>query len=81
MFEFLTDVVVFPQVADCHVASQQHSYTTDTTLLHINVLVVVSVVAWKHSKARKKKKQHKQQYTDTAFHTLGALLNISKITL
>lgn len=79
MFEFLTYVVVFPQVADCHVASQQHSYTTDTTLLHINVLVVVSVVAWKHSKARKTK--HKQQYTDTAFYTLGALLNISKITL
>lgn len=78
MFEFLTYVVVFPQVADCHVASQQHSYTTDTTLLHINVLVVVSVVAWKHSKARKTK--HKQ-YTDTAFYTLGALLNISKITL
>lgn len=42
---FLTDVVVFPQVADGHVANEQHSYTTDAPLLHIDVLVVVSVVA------------------------------------
>lgn len=47
MYAFLTDVVVFPQVAYCHVANQQHSYTTDASLPHINVLVVVSVVAWK----------------------------------
>lgn len=45
-FEFLTDVVIFPHVAECHVANQQHSNTTETTLLHIDVLVVVSVVAW-----------------------------------
>lgn len=44
--ERLTDVVVFPQVAYGHVASQQHSNPTNATLLHIYVLVVVSVMAW-----------------------------------
>lgn len=44
--ERLTDVVVFPNVAHGHVASQQHSDSANTALLHIDVLVVVSVTAW-----------------------------------
>lgn len=47
MYAFLTDVVVFPQVAEGHVACQQHSHTADASLLHIDVLVVVSVMAWR----------------------------------
>lgn len=42
----LTDVVVLPHVAEHHVTSQQHGYTADTASLHVDVLVVVSVVAW-----------------------------------
>lgn len=41
----LTDVVVFPHVAHGHVAHQQHRNATNTALLHIDVLVVVSVMA------------------------------------
>lgn len=52
VLQCLTDVVVFPQVTDCHVASQQHSYSTDATFLHINVLVVVSVMAWTAGRQR-----------------------------
>lgn len=43
----LTYVVVFPQVADGHVSDQQHGHAANAALLHIDVLVVVSVVAWK----------------------------------
>lgn len=43
----LTYVVVFPQVADGHVSSQKHGHAANAPLLHIDVLVVVSVVAWK----------------------------------
>lgn len=53
VLECLTDVVVFPQVTDRHVASQQHSYSADATFLHINVLVVVSVMAWTTGRQRR----------------------------
>lgn len=53
VLECLTDVVVFPQITDRHVASQQHSNSTDATFLHINVLVVVSVMAWTTGRQRR----------------------------
>lgn len=59
VYVFLTDVVVFPQVAEGYVASQQHSYATEASLLHIDVLVVVSVMAWRE--AKQKTKWHKPQ--------------------
>lgn len=46
MSDRLTDVVVFPDVAYGHVANQQHCNSANTTLLYVDVLVVVSVVAW-----------------------------------
>lgn len=55
MSESLTDVVVFPHVAHRHVAHQQHSNPTNAALLHIDVLVVISVMAW-NAKGEKKKK-------------------------
>lgn len=55
VYAFLTDVVVFPHVAQSHVANQQHSYTADASLLHINVLVVVCVVAWKREGGKETK--------------------------
>lgn len=45
MSESLTDVVVFPQVAHCHVARQEHRDSADAAFLHVYVLVVVSVMA------------------------------------
>lgn len=39
------EVFVAPNVADGNVASQQHSYATNASLLHIDVLVVVSIMA------------------------------------
>lgn len=54
MYAFLTDVLVFPHVAEDHVASQQHSYTADVSLLHINVLVVVSIMTWKRDRQENK---------------------------
>lgn len=52
----LTDVVIFPHVAEDHVTSQQHSYTADATFLHIDVLVVVSVMAWNRQQDKPQKK-------------------------
>lgn len=46
----LTEVLVLPQVADGHVASQQHGDTTEASPLHVDVLVVVSVMAWRRRK-------------------------------
>lgn len=53
VWERLTDVVVFPHVAHRHVAHQQHSNPANAALLHIDVLVVISVVAW-NAKGQKK---------------------------
>lgn len=49
----LTDVVVFPHVAHRHVAHQQHSNSANAALLHIDVLVVISVMAC-NAKGQKK---------------------------
>lgn len=48
----LTDVVVLPHVAYGHVANHQHSYTADASLLYVDVLVVVSLVAWEETRHR-----------------------------
>lgn len=60
VWERLTDVVVFPHVAHRHVAHQQHSNPANAALLHIDVLVVISVVAW-NAKGPKKKYIYEQQ--------------------
>lgn len=39
-------MVVLPQVAHGHVADQQNGDSANAALLHIDVLVVVSVMAW-----------------------------------
>ena len=41
----LTNVIILPGVAENHVTNQQHGNTTNASLLHVDVLVVVSVMA------------------------------------
>lgn len=39
------EVVVLPEVTEGHVSNQQHGHASDTSLLHVDVLVVISVMA------------------------------------
>lgn len=39
------DVIVFPEVAQGNVTSNEHGNSTNTSFLHIDVFVVISVIA------------------------------------
>lgn len=41
----LTDVIVFPEVAQGDVTSNEHGNSTNTTFLHIDVFVVISLIS------------------------------------
>jgi len=42
----LTDVIVFPEVAQGNVTSNEHGNSTNTSFLHIDVFVVISFITW-----------------------------------
>lgn len=39
------DVIVFPEVAQGNVTSKEHGNSTNTTFLHIDVFVVISLIS------------------------------------
>lgn len=51
----LTDMVILPHVAHDHITSQHHSYTANTTFLHVDIFVVVSGLAWNRQQEKPQK--------------------------
>lgn len=46
----LTNMIVFPNITEYNVTSKDHGYTTKSSLLHVNVLVVISFIAWERER-------------------------------
>lgn len=43
----LTNMIVFPNITQHNITGEDHGYAAKSSLLHVNVLVVISFIAWK----------------------------------
>lgn len=59
-------MIIFPNVAQYNITSQDHGYATKSSLLHIYVLVVISFIACERQKDRERyehmHKKNKQEH-------------------